>query len=460
MAEKVLMIALSPTMEQGTILEWLKKEGQDVAIGDVICTVETDKATMDYESSQEGKLLAILKEEGSQASVGEVIAVIGAEGEDVSSVIEEAKAGAGGGQARPDAERGKAAPEETSGRAVREEAERETSAGMPERREAASAPEAPRPTPSRQDGRQPAPGAGISAEYHTPGEIKASPLARKIARQRGIDIATVRGTGPGGRIVKEDIESYTPGAAAPRPAAAGIEAQAAPLGAPVLEEKRIPLGGKRAVIARRLSESKFSAPHFYLTKAVYMEEIFRAREALNKRAKEKVGLNAFIMKLVASALVRNPEVNSSWGKDEIIQYGSVDIGVAVALPDGLIVPVVRDCERKGIVAIDAELRVLVEKARTNRLMPEEFSGATFTISNLGNFGIDQFTAIINPPGAAILALGTAKKEPVVDEDGDIAVRQVMRMTLSCDHRVIDGAVGAAFISDLATLMENPMAALY
>lgn len=460
MAEKLLMIALSPTMEQGTIVEWLRKEGQDVAIGDVICTVETDKATMDYESAQEGKLLAILKPEGSQAAVGETIAVIGAEGEDISNLIEQPKAGKDEGGTRPDTERGKAAPLETSGTVVREKAERETSAGMPERREREAAREAPQPAPARRNGRQSAPGAGISAEYHTPGEIKASPLARKIARRRGIEIAMVRGTGPGGRIVKEDVENYTPGAAAARPASSDADAQAAAAGMQALEEKRIPLGGKRAVIARRLSESKYTAPHYYLTKAVFMDEIFRARESLNKRAKEKTGLNAFIMKLAASALVRNPAVNSSWGEDEIIRHGSVDIGVAVALPDGLIVPVVRNCERKGILQIDAELRVLVEKARTNRLMPEEFSGATFTISNLGNFGIDQFTAIINPPGAAILALGTAKKEPVVDENDTITIRQVMRMTLSCDHRIIDGAVGAAFMAELAAMMENPMAALY
>ena len=388
MAEKVLMIALSPTMETGTVVRWRKKEGEPVKSGDVICEVETDKATMDYEASNEGTLLKIVLAEGGQAKVGDLIAVLGSPGEDISGLL-----------------------------------------GAP-----------------AQALNPPAPPAILSAprtqSIPQSGRTRSSPLARKLAEDRGIDLRAVAGSGPGGRIVRRDVE--------------------APSAAPAFEagpgDEVIAVSGMRKIIAKRLSESMFSAPHYYLTVSVTADELLGMRAKLNEGREKKVALNAILFALAGRALARHPRVNSAWNGETIVRRGSADIGLAVALPDGLVTPVVRDCGRKGILAIDAELADLIARARAGKLAPSEYAGAGFTISNLGSFGIDEFTAIINPPGSAILAVGAARKEPVV-ESGDggesIVVRQRMKMTLSCDHRVIDGAVGAAFLRDLADIVENP-----
>ncbi len=394
MAEKVLMIALSPTMESGTIGNWIKKEGDQVSSGDVLCEVETDKATMDYESLQEGVLLKILVPEGASADLEQPIAVIGDAGEDISSLLTEITA---------------AEKPETKG-------------------------EEPVESPVQE--------LPVQGSYEW---IPSSPLARIAAEQAGIDLSTVPGTGPGGRIVKRDVEK------------AGKRGTAA---RPLLMEETRPVSQKRKIIARRLAESKFSAPHYYLRLSVAMDGMMKARKDLNARRKDKVSLNAFLIKFAAEAVRRHPVVNSSWGGDTIATYGNVDIGLAVAQHDGLITPVVRNCDSKGLLAIEEELKDLILRAQNNKLQPDEYSGATFTVTNLGSYGIEEFTAIINPPGSAILAVGSIKKEIVIDEQDNQEVRSIMRLTLSCDHRVIDGAEGAAFLKDLKDFIEDPVKILY
>jgi pyruvate dehydrogenase E2 component (dihydrolipoamide acetyltransferase) len=413
MAEKVLMIALSPTMQDGTIVRWNKTEGESLAVGDLLCEVETDKATMEYESQAAGTLLKILVPAGSQARVADPIAIVGKPGEDIAPLL---------AQTKPPAH-AVAAPSAAAAAAGARPAA------------AAAAPAAP----------------AVAADG---GVVRASPLARKLATERGIDLRALRGTGPSGRVVRRDVEGA--GAAAGAASAAGAAGRALPVGS----DEVVPVSGKRKVIAQRLAESKFQAPHFYLKISFEMDGLMAARARLNERRKEKVSFNAFMHKIVAEALKKHPAVNSSWQGDTMRRFASVDIGLAVAQPDGLITPVVRNCGGKGILAIDAELAALIDKARANKLVPEEYTGATFTISNLGSFGIEEFTAIINPPGSAILALGKIAKTPVVADDGSIVVRSLMKATLSCDHRVIDGAIGAAFLSDLKEMIENPMAALF
>jgi pyruvate dehydrogenase E2 component (dihydrolipoamide acetyltransferase) len=408
MAEKVLMIALSPTMETGTIARWRKKEGEQVRSGDVICEVETDKATMDYESSGEGTLLKIVLAEGGEAKVGDLIAVLGTPGEDISGLLGKAHAQPpAAAQEKPAAQAPAAAPQKPSARA-------------PEA--AAAPPQSDRP--------------------------RSSPFARRLADEKGIDIRSVPGSGPGGRVVMRDVLDIRPSQAA----AAGPALEPGP------GDELVPLSGMRRAIAQRLSESMFSAPHFYLTVTVQADDLVDFRARLNEGREKKVSFNAILMALAGRALARHPRVNSSWSAQGILRRASADIGLAVALPDGLITPVVRGCAAKGILAIDEELSDLVERARGGKLRPPEYEGATFTISNLGSLGIDEFTAIINPPGSAILAVGAVRREPVIVErpDGDhVAARRRMTMTLSCDHRVIDGAVGAAFLRDLADSLENP-----
>jgi len=413
MPEKVLMIALSPTMETGTLARWRKKEGDTVASGDVLCEVETDKATMDYESSAEGTLLKILLPEGGQAKVGDTIAIVGKPGDDISGLLSEA-----GAAPAPKAAASKPAT-------------------------AAARPAAASPAPARV-----APAAPARAPAS--GRIKASPLARKLAQERGIDLRSVRGSGPGGRVVRRDLDGMAGGGPAAR--------AAAPVLQPGPGDQVIPVSRMRQVIAKRLSDSMYTAPHYYLTVAVGMDELLAARARLNSSREKKISVNAFLMAIAARALSRNPRVNSTWNGETILQHPTADIGLAVALPDGLITPLVRDCGHKGIAAIDAELAELVEKARAGKLAPQEYTGATFTISNLGASGIDEFTAIINPPGSAILAVGAVRKEPVVENDA-VVIRQRMRVTLSCDHRIVDGAVGAAFLRELADMLENPLLAL-
>jgi pyruvate dehydrogenase E2 component (dihydrolipoamide acetyltransferase) len=509
MAERVLMIALSPTMENGSISKWVKNEGDEISNGDVICEVETDKATMEYESVQEGTLRKILVQEGETAEIEEPIAVIGKPDEDIDPLLEEIQK----------EKESKAEAPETGGQ---KETEKEVS-------RTATAPEGSAPAEGRTGGpseggrekrvggagkrgrAQPVGGAEKSGdEGRGPGgKVKASPLARSIAEKYGIDIGTIRGSGPEGRVVKRDIENHlqtagagaaggagaeaaggraaageagagaegtvaTAKAAAGRGGAAGmagatastvsgIAAEAAGIPARIPapgEDVRTPISRKRRIIAERLSQSKYTAPHYYLRITAEADHLIASRASYNARSDNRLSFNAFLVKIAAEALKRHPQVNSSWEENDIVTFGSIDIGIAVAQRDGLITPVVRNCGNKGIVVIDRELKTLIGKARNNELTPDEYTGAGFTISNLGAAGIEEFTAIINPPGSAILAVGATVKKPVITDTEEIAVRSTMALTLSCDHRVIDGAVGADFLADLKNMIEDPVRALF
>lgn len=409
MAEAIVMTALSPTMDTGTIVSWVKKEGDQVSSGDVICEVETDKATMDYESLQEGTLLKVLAEEGASVRVGDPIAVLGEPGEDISVFLQSRGAPVHKPVAKEKAETSSAQPPENE-----------------EKKPAASSP----PPADRATDR-----------------VKASPLARKLAEELGIDLHHLRGSGPGGRIIKRDLEE------SPKPKTA--PAAQAPLSDDGVE-KRETASGKRKVIAQRLSESMRQAPHYYEKVHAVMDGLLSTRERLNRPRERKLSLNSFLIKFAAETLKNHPALRSSWQEGEIVTYGRIDIGLAVALEDGLITPVIRDCTSKSIVDIDAELAVLVEKAKAGRLQPEEYTGAIFTISNLGAWGIEEFTAVINPPGSSILAVGAARRTPVAEEDGSMGVRTLAALTLSADHRVIDGAKAAAFLVALKNTIEYPL----
>ncbi|MCB1195253.1 pyruvate dehydrogenase complex dihydrolipoamide acetyltransferase [bacterium] len=415
MAEPILMIALSPTMEQGTIARWNKKEGDPVKSGDIICDVETDKATMEYECPEDGILLKIVVANGGKASVGQLIAVIGEKGENVDDLVKQFSTQA-------------LSPKHSKSKTAQQEDTKENDSESD--------------VVSKQNA------------IHRPGGIvKASPLAKRIAKQHGYDLAAIAGTGPGGRIVKRDIESLLKKGSV-------VSGEASSPVSSTLVDEILPVSGMRKIIAQRLTESKYSAPHYYLKLSIDMGALIGARKALNKSINSTISLNAFLMKFTAEAIKRHPIINSTWKGDTIVKHGSIDIGLAVALPEGLITPIVRNCASKGIIEIDNELRMLIEKAQNNSLAQNEYNGATFTITNLGSYGIEDFTAIINPPGSAILAVGAIIKTPVVAESDELEIKQMMKVSLSSDHRVIDGAVGASFLKDLKDLIENPIRTLY
>lgn len=437
MAEKVQMLALSPTMTEGTIASWKLKEGDEVKKGAVLCEVETDKAVMDYEAVTSGVLLKIITGEGEKAAVGDVIAIIGKAGEDVATLAAERTA--------------IAPPAPTSAPSAA------PAAASPV---ASSAPAASEPKPAAIPTPVAPPRPAEVAVVATAGAPRSSPLARVMARKAGIDIRAVAGSGPAGRVTRRDIESFVAASTRGASVGASVSGQA---NAPI--DRVEPLSRLRAVTARRLTQSMQEAPHFFLRVAAEADRLLAFRAAVNEgRADaEKISLNALFVKLTAAALAAHPGINASWRGDSIAYHGSVDIALAVALKDGLVAPVVRDCARKGIGGIENEFRAQIAKAKSNALRPEDYEGATFTISNLGAWGIEEFTAIINPPGSAILALGAIVKEPVVrtaDDGSDIIVpRSILRATLSCDHRVIDGAVGAAFMREWKAIVEEPARAL-
>ena len=413
MAEIVYMPKLSDTMTEGVVAEWLKEVGDEVASGEVLAEIETDKATMEFESFYDGVLLHIGVEKGAGAPVNAILAVIGDKEEDLEKILAEAAAAA------------PAAEEE------KEEAPTPT----------------PEPTPAPAPAAAPAPAPAAVAD--TNGRIFASPLAKKMANERGIDLNHVSGTGEGGRIVKADIDHYKPytGAAAPKRAFVGTESFS--------DE---PVSQMRKTIARRLADSKFTAPHFYLTLEIDMDNEISARAQMNSIEGVKVSFNDMVIKAVALSLREHPNVNSAWYGDFIRRNAHVHIGVAVAVEDGLLVPVVRFADGKDMPEIGAEVRELAMKAKTKKLQPEEWEGNTFTISNLGMFGIEAFTAIVNPPDSCILAIGGIKAVPVV-KDGAVVPGNVMKVTLSCDHRVVDGATGSAFLNTFKNYMENPISML-
>ena len=442
MAEVINMPHLSDTMTEGVVAAWHKKVGDTVKSGDILAEIETDKATMEFESYYDGVLLHQGVAVGKAAPVDSLLAVIGKKGEDISNILKEAEAGAkvepkekdASGSldpsVRPD-EKKKVDKSETEVKEVQEVQEvKEASA--------ATGTSAPKASPAF------APMRSASAEAApTNGRVKASPLAKRLAEERGIDIARVRGTGDDGRITKNDIESYLGGGAAP--AATQVE-----------EFTEVAVSQMRKTIAKRLAESKFSAPHFYLTIAVDMGNAMGAREAINTAvAPDKISYNDLVVKACAMALRQHPKVNSSWLGDKIRYNGHVHIGVAVAVEEGLLVPVIRFADTKPLRTIGSEVRDLAKRAKDKKLQPQDWEGNTFTVSNLGMFGIDEFTAIINPPDACILAVGAIMDTPVV-KNGAVVPGHVMKLTLSCDHRVVDGATGAAFLQTVRASLENPV----
>ena len=415
MAEIIKMPRLSDTMEEGNIISWLKKVGDPVSPGDILAEVETDKATMDLESFHEGYLLHIGVAEGA-VPVDGVIAVIGEKGEDFHAQLD----AAGSTEASP----ASAPAEEASAKA-----------------------EAPT---QKSD---PAPSSSDTSTSSQDDHIKASPLAKKMAADNNINLSSLSGSGDGGRIVKKDIEaaiaSDGPGATAP---------SSAPIQYFTGQSEEIPVSQMRKAIARRLSESKFQAPHSYLTIECNMARTIDARKAFNNLGNGKISFNDIVVKACAMALRKHPMINSSWLGDKIVKHGEINIGVAVAVEEGLLVPVIRNADQKPMSIINAEVKEYAGRAKDKRLKPDEMSGNTFTISNLGMFGIEEFTAIINPPDACILAVGTIVQKPVV-QDGQIVVGNMMKLTLSCDHRVVDGAKGAEFLQTVKSNLENPLSML-
>ena len=427
MAKIIGLPKLSPTMEEGTLAQWTKKEGDAVEIDDLLAEVETDKATMEFRSFDRGVLLKILVDEGETLAPDEPVAIIGEEGEDISALLEEVEKRRAGGGAKAEPEPAKSEPHKST----KDEAPAESST-----------------KPS-----------GAPDPAATSGErILASPLVRRLAREQGLDLRQVEGSGPRGRIIKRDLEGAPKAGAAPSRGAARGERR------PAEVVKASPM---RKTIARRLTESKQTVPHFYLTIDVDAGPLVEARVQMNavlargvaKGDKPpKVSFNDIVIKACAAALRRVPEVNASWHETEIHYHQVVDISVAVAVPDGLVTPVVRDADLKGVFEIGQEVRELAGRARDKKLRPEEMQDGTFSISNLGMYGIEEFAAVINPPEGALLAVG-ALRDDVVVVDGQVAAGKRMKMTLSCDHRVVDGAVGARWLAELKALLENPLALL-
>ena len=406
------MPKLSDTMEEGVIAAWNVEEGDTVESGDVIAEVETDKATMEVEVFDAGTILKVLVDEGDAVPLGGLIAVIGEEGEDISDILKEAESDSGSKDYSDEKE------QEADKKSDEEEESFDPVFGDLDKK-----------------------GNGQPDE----GRIKASPLARKMAEDQGIKLSNVEGSGPHGRIIKRDIESYEPSKA---PAAA-------PAATVSREDKEHRVSQMRKTIARRLSESKFSSPHYYETIDIDMSAVWDARKQLNEISDTKISFNDIVVKAVATALRQHPDINSSWQGDKIIEHGDVNVAVAVGIDEGLVTPVIDNTDQKGLQQIAAESKALIEKAQNRDLQPEEMEGSTFTVSNLGMFGIEEFTAIINPPNACILAVGAIREEPVV-EDGEVVPGKRMKVTLSSDHRIVDGVSAAKFLNTLKRMLENPL----
>ena len=425
MASKVMMPKLSPTMEEGQIARWLKKEGDTVSMGEPLAEIDTDKATMEMQALTNGVLRKILVKEGESAPLGALIAIVGETNEDISSLLSETSSAA------PVPAQAAAKPEP-----------------QPE-----SAPAAPAPAENGNRAAEPA--------AATTGRVIVSPLAARMAADAGIDLRSLQGSGPGGRIVKKDIESAMnqdkapatvqafPRAVETRPFTPAVVAGASPY-------RDEPITEIRKTIAKRLVTSIGPVPHFFLTTEIEMDRAAEMRKNINALDPDlKISVNDIIIKVAAVALLQHPAVNASFQDKHIRYYERADIGVAVAIEDGLITPVIRSADQKSLSQIAGEVRELAERARGRKLKPEEYTGASFSISNLGMFGIDEFTAVINPPEAAILAVGAMTAKPVV-RDNEVVVRQMMRVTMSCDHRAVDGATGAKFLQTFKKMLENPL----
>ena len=411
MVTKVHMEALSPTMEEGQLVRWLKSEGEEVSSGDILAEIETDKATMELVARGDGILRKIFLDAGGVSAVGSVIAVIAPADEDISG-IEEGSDGNGTQQALPE----------------------ESSAETTQEPEVATTSE-------------------ISAGTQGTGSVKASPLARRLATEMGVDLLTIKGSGPGGRVVKRDLEGAK---------TAGSTGAATTTWTPEENEyEDVPTSQMRKSIAKRLVTSIGPVPTFYLTVEVDMNRVIEARESMNSMLEEdgyRISVNDIVLKAVAAALRQHPNCNAQWHDNFVRRFNAVHLGVAVAIDEGLITPVIRNAHAKGIMQIASEVRELAGRARTKKLMPDEYTGSTFSVSNLGMFGIQEFTAIINPPEAGILAVGGIEETPVV-VNGEVKICPRMRITMSCDHRVIDGAQGARFLATLKSMLEEPTAIL-
>jgi len=411
MAEIIEMPKLSDTMTIGVIASWNKKKGEKVKSGELLAEVETDKATMELESYFDGVLLYTAVEAGGGVPVGDLIAIIGKEGEEVSGILAEYNAKKSVGAA-PGTQEAAAAPAVS------------VAASTP----APAVTATPSPVQTASDSR-----------------VKASPLAKALAKDKGIDISRISGSGEGGRIVKKDIDNFTPSVGGSSfQAVSGVESY-----------EEVTVSQMRKTIARRLGESKFTAPHFYLTMEINMDKAVEARASLNEIAEVKISFNDLVIKAVAAALRKHPKVNASWLGEKIRYNHHIHIGMAVAVEEGLLVPVIRFADSKSLTQISLEAKEFGAKAKNKQLQPQDWEGNTFTISNLGMFGIDEFTAIINPPDACILAVGGISQQPIV-KNGQIVVGNIMKVTLSCDHRVVDGAIGSAFLQTLKSNLENPV----
>ncbi|WP_431211916.1 pyruvate dehydrogenase complex dihydrolipoamide acetyltransferase [Puia sp. P3] len=424
MEEVILMPRLSDTMTEGVIADWHKKVGDMVKKGDILADIETDKATMELESYKEGKLLYAGAQKGEKIAVNSLLAVIG---DEKKVDLEKIKAAASQGVAL----------------------------GGPAASAATAAPAAASRQPAQAAAAEPVhSGLSVSAD----GRIKASPLAKKLAAEKGIDITQVPGSGDNGRIIKKDVDSYVPGKAAPAAAAqpaTGGKPAAIPASIGQVSYDEVPVSQMRKVIAKRLAESKFTAPHFYVTMAIDMDKAVESRARMNEVSPVKISFNDIVLKAVAISLKQHPAINSSWLGDKIRINHHVNIGVAVAIEDGLLVPVVRFADLKSLSQIATEVKDLAQRAKAKKLQPADWEGSTFTISNMGMFGVDEFTAIINPPDACILAVSAIQQVPVV-KNGAIVPGNVMKLTLSCDHRVVDGASGSAFLQTVKGYLEEPL----
>ncbi|TGM86561.1 pyruvate dehydrogenase complex dihydrolipoamide acetyltransferase [Leptospira licerasiae] len=440
MAKISEMTQLSPTMSEGVLVKWLKKKGDSVAPGEILAEVETDKAVMEMEAFDSGVILEILAQEGAKLPVGAPVAIIGKAGEDITSLLSEAKSrssasGASSQAAAPLTSQSSSpspnpAPKKT-------EIVVTSTTPEPEEEEASSSKESPVT-------RGLSPGA-------LEGRVKASPLAKRLAQENGIDLSKIRGSGPDGRIIKRDIENGI---------SAFSSSGTSPFAGEHIQEEKLPISGMRKTIASRLVHSKTHQPHFYLDMEIDADALVQLRENFNSDLKEsgeeiKLSINDFIIRASALALLKVPEVNSSWREDHILKHGRVDIGVAVSIEGGLITPYVRNADKRSVLEIGRTVKELASRARERKLKPEEFSDGTFTVSNLGMFGVNRFAAVINEPEAAILAVGNVVSKPVI-KNGNIVPGKTLSVCLSCDHRVVDGAVGAGWLEVFRNFLEHPL----
>jgi len=416
MAEIITMPRLSDTMTEGVVAQWLKKVGDKISEGDILAEIETDKATMEFESFNEGTLLYIGLKDGESAPVDSLLAIIGEEGEDIDAILKEFKAAAPEGSKTSEAPKASEKP--------------------------AAIAEPVKVTENEQ----------VTVSANASGRVIASPLAKKIASEKGINLNTVSGTGEGGRIVKSDVENYVPAAVS------AVASVSSPMVSGTESFEETSNSQMRKTIARRLAESKFTAPHYYLMLEINMDNAIESRRIINELPDTKVSFNDMVVKASAMALKKHPKVNSQWFDDRTRINHHVNIGVAVAVEDGLVVPVTRFTDQKSMTQIGAEIKDMATRAKSKKLTPAEMEGSTFTVSNLGMFGISEFTSIINQPNSAILSVGALIEKPVV-KNGQIVVGNTMKVTLACDHRTVDGATGSAFLQTLKQYIENPVTML-